>query len=94
MMLIGADSAAQGQIKVNILISADGKYILLAVCVCTKGEIMSKKEMTEYKTEAIYAALKLIEHLYKNKKIEKHIYKNILHEYRNYIDISDFKCYD
>lgn len=55
---------------------------------------MNNKDIIKYKSEEIYAALKLIEYLYKNKKIKEHIYKNILYEYRNHIDISDFKCYD
>lgn len=41
----------------------------------------------------IYAALKLIENLYKKKQIPKYMFKNIIEEYENYIDTTDFKCY-
>ena len=38
----------------------------------------------------IYAALKLIQHLYKSGKVKEYVYRNILKEYREYVDISDF----
>ena len=41
----------------------------------------------------IYAALKLIENLYKKKQIPRYMFKNIIKEYKDYIDIKDFKCY-
>lgn len=47
-------------------------------------------EQEEQKT---YAALKLIEYLYKQQKIPKYIFINIINEYKNKIDISDFQCY-
>lgn len=40
--------------------------------------------------DLIYAALKLIQCLYKQGKIKEHIYKNILKDYADTIDISDF----
>ena len=38
----------------------------------------------------IYAALKLIQNLFKNGVLKEYIYKNILKDYAKYIDISDF----
>ena len=43
--------------------------------------------------QKIYAALKLIEYLYKQQKISKYIFINIINEYKNKVDISDFQCY-
>lgn len=52
---------------------------------------MSEKNINE--KETVYAALKLIENLYKMSKIKKHVFLNILNEYKSYVDISEFKCY-
>lgn len=43
--------------------------------------------------QKIYAALKLIEYLYRQGQISQYIFMNILNEYKNKIDISDFQCY-
>ena len=45
-------------------------------------------------TNKIYAALKLIQHLYKSGKVKEYVYRNILKEYREYVDISDFLWYN
>lgn len=42
----------------------------------------------------VYAALKLIEYLYKNGKIKQHVFKNIVDEYKDYIDVSEFQYYN
>ena len=47
----------------------------------------------EQEKQKIYAALKLIEYLYKQQRISKCVFINILNEYKNKIDISDFQCY-
>lgn len=51
------------------------------------------KQISKEEYNVTYAALKLIENLFKQGKIQKHIFKNILNEYKGYIDISTFKCY-
>lgn len=51
---------------------------------------MSEKNNQFAKNE-IYAALKLIQNLYKQGKVKKHIFNNILEEYSEYIDISNFR---
>jgi len=48
---------------------------------------MENKQETANK---IYAALKLIQYLYKSGKIKEYVFHNILKEYRKYVDISDF----
>lgn len=48
--------------------------------------------LCEKETQSIYAAIKLIERLYLNGQVKKITYKNILKEYKNCIDISEFKC--
>ena len=53
-----------------------------------------QKQISKTEKEKIYAAIKLIENLYKQGKIKKHIFKNILNEYNDYIDISEFQCYN
>lgn len=53
-----------------------------------------QKQISKNEKETIYAALKLIENLYKQGKIKQHIFKNILNEYKGYIDISEFQCYN
>lgn len=52
-----------------------------------------KKKLSEEEYNITYAALKLIENLFKQGRIKQHIFKNILEDYRDSIDISDFKCY-
>lgn len=54
---------------------------------------MTKKKLSEDEYNLTYAALKLIENLFKQGKIQKHIFKNILNEYSDRIDISQFRCY-
>ena len=44
----------------------------------------------EEEKDKIYAALKLIQHLFKIGVLKEHIYRNILKDYGKYIDISDF----
>lgn len=44
--------------------------------------------------EEIYAAIKLIENLFKQGLIKRHIFKNILEEYKDCIDTSEFQCYN
>ena len=53
-----------------------------------------QKQISKNEKAKIYAAIKLIENLYKQGKIKKHIFKNILNEYNDYIDISEFQCYN
>lgn len=50
---------------------------------------ISKEEYNE-----LYAALMLIQALYKQGKIEKHVFKNILKECSDRIDVSSFCCYN
>ncbi len=52
-----------------------------------------KKKLSEEEYNITYAALKLIENLFKQGRIKQHIFKNILEDYRDSIDISAFKCY-
>lgn len=54
---------------------------------------VKKNKLSEMEYNKIYAALKLIENLYKQGKIKKHIYQNILNEYSSCIDLSSFSCY-
>ena len=51
-----------------------------------------KKRISKAEQEKIYAALKLIENLYKQGRIGKHIFKNILNEYSNRVDAETFMC--
>ena len=53
-----------------------------------------KRKISEEEYNATYAALKLIENLFKQGRVKKHIYKNILSDYADVIDISGFKCYN
>lgn len=53
-----------------------------------------KRKISEEEYNATYAALKLIENLFKQGRVKKHIYKNILADYADVIDISGFKCYN
>ena len=55
---------------------------------------MNKKKITEEEKDITFAALKLIEALYKNGDIPKHVFKNILEEKKNVIDLKDFQCYN
>lgn len=59
-----------------------------------RGNRMNRIKVTEEEKNKIYAALKLIEALYKNGKIPKHVFKNILEEKKNIIDLKDFQCYN
>lgn len=53
-----------------------------------------QKIINQSEKETIYAALKLIENLYKQGQIKQYVFKNILNEYKDCIDISEFKCYN
>ncbi len=48
--------------------------------------IVSQKEY-----DMIYAALKLIENLYKQGLIKQYIYRNILADYKDIVDIREFE---
>lgn len=49
-----------------------------------------KTILSEEEYNTTYAALKLIEALYKQGKVQKHVYNNILLECSEKIDISNF----
>lgn len=49
-----------------------------------------KKEISKEEYNNLYAALMLIQALYKQGKVEKHVFKNILKEYSDRIDITAF----
>lgn len=53
---------------------------------------MQNKELTSAQSNKIYAALKLIENLYKQGLIDQHIFITILNDYKRCVDISDFNC--
>ena len=53
---------------------------------------MQNKELTSAHSNKIYAALKLIENLYKQGLIDQHIFINILNDYKRCVDISNFRC--
>lgn len=57
------------------------------------GDLLMKKKLSEEEYNITYAALKLIENLFKQGRIKQHIFKNILDDYKESIDISAFKCY-
>ena len=57
------------------------------------GDLLMKKKISEEEYNITYAALKLIENLFKQGRIKQHIFKNILDDYKESIDISAFKCY-
>ena len=52
--------------------------------------IIKKKEDSTY----YFAALKLIEQLYKDGKIPKFMFRNILNEFADFVDLSAFVDYD
>ncbi|MBQ3021902.1 MAG: hypothetical protein IJD91_01060 [Clostridia bacterium] len=52
-----------------------------------------QKKLSDEEKDKIYAALKLIENLHKQGLVKKYIFKNILNDYRDCIDLSEFKCY-
>lgn len=57
---------------------------------------MSYKECHEemkprIEAEKMYAALKLIESLFVDGKISKHVWKNIKNDYKEMVDLSQFK---
>lgn len=41
--------------------------------------------------DKVFAALKLIEQLYVDGKISKHMWKNIKNDYKDVVDLSQFK---
>ena len=51
---------------------------------------MNTKKINKTEYNEIYAALKLIENLYKNGMIKEHVYRNILKDHNDIIDISEF----
>ena len=51
---------------------------------------MSKVISTDSGT--VFAALKLIEQLYRDEKIDQIIFRNIVQEYSTYVDTSRFLC--
>lgn len=55
---------------------------------------MQNIELNSAHPDKIYAALKLIQNLYKQGKISKCTFTNILNECKIYIDISEFGCAD
>ena len=52
--------------------------------------IIKKREDSDY----YFAALKLIEQLYKDGKIPKFMFQNILNEFADFVDLSAFVDYD
>lgn len=48
----------------------------------------------EYTPNHYYAALKLIEQLYRDGKIPKYMFKNILSDCAGIVDLSDFTQFD
>ena len=52
---------------------------------------MQNKELNYTYSNKIYAALKLIENLYKQGLIDQYIFANILNDYKRCVDISDFR---
>jgi hypothetical protein len=50
---------------------------------------MDKAEMRK-NPAACFAALKLIEQLYRDGEIPAHVFRNILHEYSDIVNISEF----
>lgn len=52
---------------------------------------MVQQNLTKEEYNKIYAALKLIEALCKQGRIEPYIFKNILDDYKDCIDISEFR---
>ena len=51
------------------------------------------KKIDEQEYNKIFAALKLIENLFKQGRIKEYIFRNILNDYKEYVDIAAFKCY-
>lgn len=52
-----------------------------------------KKRISNEEYNTTFAALKLIENLFKQGKITQYVFQNIVNDYRDTIDISQFKCY-
>lgn len=52
-----------------------------------------KKKLTEKEYNETYAALKLIEGLFRAGQITKNVFKNILNDYKDVVDLQDFRCY-
>lgn len=55
---------------------------------------MHKKKIGDAEYNKIYAALKLVENLFKQNVIQQHIFKNILNDYKDILDISEFEYYN
>lgn len=45
---------------------------------------------TEYTSDHYFAALKLIEQLYKDREIPAYMFRNILNDYADVVDLSQF----
>ena len=60
-------------------------------------EVLSIKQrqnvsnISDEEANKIYAAIKLIENLYKQNLIKEHVFKNIVKEYSNCVDLSNFR---
>lgn len=52
---------------------------------------MRRDTASQKKYDMIYAALKLIENLYKQGLIKKHIFRNILADYKDIVDVREFE---
>jgi hypothetical protein len=46
--------------------------------------------LKDYTSDELFAALKLIEQLYKDGHIPQYMFKNILNEYKDVVDITQF----
>ena len=53
-----------------------------------------RKMNTEYTSDHYFAALKLIEQLYKDGEIPAYMFRNILNEYADVVDLSKFTVTD
>lgn len=51
-----------------------------------------QSEKVNMHDETLFAALKLIQNLYRRNFISSYMYNNILSEYEDCIDITDFQC--
>lgn len=54
----------------------------------SKRKKVSQKEYNE-----TYAALKVLQAMFKEGKIKEHVFKNILNDHKEVIDLSEFQCY-
>lgn len=54
---------------------------------------MPKQKISEHDADTLYAALRLIENLYKQGRVKKCVFRNIIKECSEKIDITPFQCY-